>query len=66
MFHYVYYSVTINETKEKFAIVFYCFSPIKIIAGPSFSSNFPVKLICCGIFVSLCLDKFIPMILKHF
>ena len=45
MFHYLYYSVTINESKEKFWIGFCCFLAIKNIVAPSSSSNFPIKLI---------------------
>ena len=42
-----YFSVTINESKEKFRIVLCCFSAIKnIIVALSYSSNFPRKLIC--------------------
>ena len=58
------YSVRTNESKEKFKIVFCCFSPIKNIVAPSSSSNFPVKLISQGIFVFACLDKSIPMSLQ--
>ena len=61
MFHYLYYYVTINESKEKFRIVFCCFSAMKDIFVTSSSSIFPVKLICCGIFVFVCLGKSIPM-----
>ena len=42
MFHYLYYSVTISEFKEKFRIVFCCFSAIKNIVTPS-SPNFPAN-----------------------
>ena len=73
MFNYLYHSVTMNESKEKFEIVLYCFSAIKNIAVPSSSSNFPVKLIFWGIFVFVCLDKnqwliiiLIPMIPMSF
>ena len=59
MFHYLYYSVTINEFKEKFRIVLCCFSAIKNIVAPS-SSNFPVKIIYWEILVLVCLDKSIP------
>ena len=38
----LYYSVTINESKEKFKIV----PAIKSIAALSSSSNFPTKVIC--------------------
>ena len=60
MFHYLYHYVTINESKEKLTIVFYCFSATKNIVASS-SSNFPTKLICCGILVFVCLDKSIPI-----
>ena len=56
----LYYSVTINESKERSRIVFCCFSVIKNIAAQSSSSNFPVKLLCWGILVLACLDKSIP------
>ena len=46
MFRYLHYSMTINESKEKFETVFCCFSAIKNTVAPSYSSNFPVKLIC--------------------
>ena len=45
MFHYLYYSVAINESKEKFRIVFCCFSAIKIIIAWTSSSNIPTMLI---------------------
>ena len=61
MLHYLYNSVTINESKEKFTIVFCCFSEIKNIVAPSSSSNLPVKLICWAIFVFACLGKSVPM-----
>ena len=43
MFNCLYYSATINESKEKSRIVFYCFSAEKNIATPSSSSNFPTN-----------------------
>ena len=46
MFHDLYYSVTINESKEKFKTIFHCFSETKNITAPPSSSNFPTKLIC--------------------
>ena len=61
MFNYLYYSMTINEYKEKFRIVFCCFSTIKNIVEPSYSSNFPKKLICSRILVLVYLDKSIPI-----
>ena len=57
MFHYLFYSVTITESKGKFRIVFCCFSETKNIVGLSSSSNFPTKLIYWGILVFVCLDK---------
>ena len=42
----IYYSVAINESEEKFRIVFYLFSAITSIVAPSSSSNFPANLIC--------------------
>ena len=60
MFHYLYYSVTINESNKTFELFFGYFSGIKNIDVPS-SSNFPVKLFCRGMFVFACLDKPIPM-----
>ena len=44
MFNYLYYSVIINEFKEKFRIAFCCFSAIKYMVAPLSSSNFPVKV----------------------
>ena len=61
MLNYLYYSVTINESKEKLKKVFCSFSETKIIAAALSSSNFSVKLICCGILVFGCLDKSLPM-----
>ena len=43
MFHFFYYSVTINGSKEKSRTVFSCFSAIKNNAAPS-SSHFPKKI----------------------
>ena len=61
MFHCLYYSVTINQSKEKFRMVFCCFSAIKnIVAALSFS-NFPVKLFFWEILVFVCLHKFMPI-----
>ena len=57
MFHYLYYSVTINVSKKKFRIVFCCFSARTSIVAPSSSCNFPVKLICWGIHVFICFDN---------
>ena len=51
MFHYLYHSVTSNESKEKFRIAFCCFSETKNIVAPSSSSNFPKKLICWAILI---------------
>ena len=39
MFYYLYYSVKIDESKEKFKIVFCCISAITDIAAPSISSG---------------------------
>ena len=44
MFCYLYYSVTINESKEKNSLLL--FLSVKNIVAPSSSSNFPAKLIC--------------------
>ena len=60
MFIYLYYYIAINESKEKFRKDFCCFLAIKNIVAPS-SSNFPVKLICLGILVFVCLDKYLTM-----
>ena len=47
MFHCLYYSATINESKEEtFRIVFCCFSAIKNIVALLATNNFPVILIC--------------------
>ena len=51
MFDYLHYSVTINESKEWFRIVFGYFSGMKIIVASSSSFNSPVKLIFRGILV---------------
>ena len=51
------YSVTINESKEKFRADFCCFSAIKNIVAPSSLSNFLAKLNCLGILVFVCLDE---------
>ena len=51
MFDYLHYSVTINESKEWFRIVFGCFSGMKNIVASSSSFNSPVKLIFRGILV---------------
>ena len=52
---------TISESKEKFKIVFCCFSAIKNNVASSYSSNSPVKLICWEILVFACLDRSMPM-----
>ena len=61
MFHCLYYSGMFNESKEKFRIVFCCFSIIKKIFAQIYSSYFPIKLICGGIIVFVCLNKSIAM-----
>ena len=61
MFHCLYYSITINESKGKSRIVFCCFTVMKNIVVPSFSSNFPVKLIYLETVVFVYLDKSIPV-----
>ena len=62
MFHFIYYSVTIRESKVKFGIVFCCFAAIKknILTLPS-SSNFAEKLIFCVIVTFVCQDKSISV-----
>ena len=57
----LYYSVTINGSKEKFRFVFCYFSAIKNIVALSSTCYFPTKLICWGILVVAGLDKSIPM-----
>ena len=57
----MYYSVTITESKEKFRIIFSCFSTIRNIAAPSPCSNFYTKTVSCGIVVFVSLDKSIPI-----
>ena len=64
MLHYPCYSVTINESKEKFRIVFCSSLAMKSIVAPSSSSNFSKKLFCWGILMFVCLDKFMPMSLN--
>ena len=44
MFDCLYYSVTFNESKEKFGVVFCCFSAIKNNFALFSSSNFSMKL----------------------
>ena len=62
MFHFIYYSVTIKESKVKFGIVFWCFAAIKkhILTPPS-SSSFAEKLVFCVIVTFVCLDKSISV-----
>ena len=51
-----------EKSKEKFRTIFCCFSAIKnILFAPSFSSNFPTKLICLEILAFLYLNKSITM-----
>ena len=61
MLHYLYYSVTINESKENFKIVFFLFFCDENIVAPLPSSNFPSELICSGMDAFVCLDKSILM-----
>ena len=61
MFHYLYYSVPIKESKEMFGTVFCCFSETKNIVAPLSSSNFSTKLIFWGILVFVYLDKSMPI-----
>ena len=61
MFHCLYYPLTINETNEMFKTTFCCFLPIENFVIPFHSSNFPIKLICCGIAAFIYLDKSTPM-----
>ena len=61
MFRSLYYSVTLNESKENFEIAFCCFSKLKNIVAPSSFSSFPTKLICRGIIAFACLDKYMPI-----
>ena len=42
---YLYYSVAINESKEKFKIAFCCFLAIKSSVALSCFSNFPTKFV---------------------
>ena len=61
MSYCLYYSATINESKEKFRIAFCCFLVIKNIVATLSSSNSPVKLIYWGIVEFVCLGKSILM-----
>ena len=61
MSYCLYYSVTINEPKEKFEIVFCCFSGTRNLAVQSSYSKFPLKIICLRILAFACLDKSIPI-----
>ena len=54
---FLYYSVTTNESKENFAIVFWCFSAMENIVAPSSPSNFSTKSIYWGILIFVCFDK---------
>ena len=53
MFHYLYYSVAIDESKEKFRIVFGCFSAIKNILVPSFSFKFVQEYLYLFVLIDL-------------
>ena len=62
MYHCLYYSVTFNESTEKFKTVFGCFLTTKNNVAPSLpSSNFPLKLIIWELFMLVFLDESIPM-----
>ena len=65
MFRCLYYSVAINESKEKLRIVFCCFPTTKNTVVPS-SSNFHSKLICWEISIFFCLDKSMLIRLSYF
>ena len=60
---YLYCSVTINKSKEKFRIVSCYNLPIKSNRATSYFSSFPVKLVCSGILVFVCFDKTKPITL---
>ena len=61
MFQCLTYSITFNESKEKFRIVFCCFSAIKNFDTALSSSSFPIKLVDLEIITFVCLDKSIPV-----
>ena len=62
----LYCSVTIDESKEKFGIVFCSYLETQSVVAPSSSSNFPRKEIISEILVFVCLDKSLPMSLWYF
>ena len=45
MFQCLNYSITFNKSKEKFRIIFCCFSAIKNFDTALSSSSFPIKLV---------------------
>ena len=49
--------------KKNLKLFFCCFSAIKNTVAASCCSNFPVKLICSGVPMSMfvCLDKSVPI-----
>ena len=57
VFHFLYYSVVINESKENFKTAFCCFSDIKKHWCVTSSIYFIRKII----FIFACLDKSMPM-----
>ena len=61
MFHYLYYSVTINESKDKFSFFGGCCYVAVKKRVAVLSSNFSVKLSCRGMVVFAFLDKSIPI-----
>ena len=67
MHHCLYYSVTFNESKEKFKPVVGYFLTTKNNVAPSLpSSNFPLKLIIRESLMFFFLDESIPMSLYQF
>ena len=51
----------VTEFCEKLKVVSSDFSIIKNIVAPVFLESFPIKLICCGSFNSVCLLKSIAI-----
>ena len=60
MFHYLYYSVTINESEEKCKLFFFFISAMKSNIVPSSSSILPKKLMFWVMLVFVCIDKSMP------
>ena len=62
MFHWLYYSVTISESKKSFRLIFCCFSAMQMFVALLSSSDFLMKLICWRMLVFFYHDKSIAII----